>query len=158
VQRPLQTNGAAQAAPFCFRGPQRGSAIMASDIVLTNPATIAAPGGHYTHAVTANGFVFVAGQLPIARDGTKLVEASFEQQAQLTLDNIAVTLQAAGSAIDRLVQVRVYLTDVASWTTFNAIYTTWIGLSRPARAIVPVPQLHYGFKIEIEAVALEGSS
>ena len=134
------------------------SAVMASDIVLTNPDTMAAPGGHYSHAVKANGFVFVAGQLPIARDGAKLIDAPFEQQAQQTLDNIAAALKAAGSAIDRLVQVRIYVTDIALWPTFNAIYATWIGTSRPARAVVPVPQLHYGFKIEIEAVALQGLS
>ena len=106
---------------------------MASNIVQTNPNTMAAPGGHYSHAVKANGFVFVAGQLPIARDGTKLMDAPFEQQAQQTL-------------------------DISSWPAFNAIYATWVGSSRPARAVVPVPQLHYGFKIEIEAVALEGTS
>ncbi|MGA9562034.1 MAG: RidA family protein, partial [Pseudolabrys sp.] len=77
---------------------------------------------------------------------------------QQALDNIAAALKAAGSAIDRLVQVRVYVTDVASWPAFNALYATWIGPSRPVRAVVPVPQLHYGFKIEIEAVALDGSS
>ncbi len=131
---------------------------MASDIILTNPDTVAAPGGHYSHAVTANGFVFIAGQLPITREGTKLMDAAFEQQAQQTLDNIAAALKGAGSAIDRLVQVRVYVTDIASWPAFNAIYAKWIGTSRPARAVVPVPQLHYGFKIEIEAVALEGLS
>ena len=131
---------------------------MASDIVEMRPDTMAAPGGHYSHAVKANGFVFIAGQLPIAHDGTKFMDAPFEQQAQQTLDNIAAALKAAGSAIDRLVQVRVYVVDIALWPAFNAIYATWIGKSRPARAVVPVPQLHYGFKIEIEAVALEGSS
>jgi 2-iminobutanoate/2-iminopropanoate deaminase len=131
---------------------------MASDVVLTNPATMPAPGGHYSHAVTANGFVFVAGQLPIARDGSKLVDASFEQQAQQTLDNVAAALAGAGSAIGRLVQVRVYVTDIKSWPAFNAIYMKWIGSSRPARAVVPVPELHFGFKIEVEAVALTGAS
>lgn len=131
---------------------------MASDIVLTNPSTMALPGGHYSHAVKANGFVFVAGQLPIARDGSKLMDAPFEQQVQQVLDNVAAALEAAGSATDLLVQVRVYVTDIASWPAFNDIYAKWIGSSRPARAVVPVPQLHYGFKIEIEAVALEGSS
>jgi 2-iminobutanoate/2-iminopropanoate deaminase len=131
---------------------------MASDIILTNPATMAAPGGHYSHAVTANGFVFISGQLPIAQDGTKLADAPFEQQAQQTLDNIALALTTAGSKIDRLVQVRVYITDIRLWPAFNAIYAKWIGSSRPARAVVPVPQLHYVFKIEVEAVALAGSS
>ena len=129
---------------------------MASDIILTNPSGMAAPGGHYSHAVSGNGFVFVSGQLPIAADGSKLNDAPFEQQAQQVLDNITAALTGAGSAIERLVQVRVYVTDIASWPAFNAIYAKWIGSSRPARAVVPVPELHYGFKIEIEAVALAG--
>jgi 2-iminobutanoate/2-iminopropanoate deaminase len=129
---------------------------MTSDITLTNPGTMAAPGGHYTHAVTANGFVFISGQLPIAPDGGKDASASFERQAQQVLDNVAAALIGAGSAIDRLVQVRVYVTEIKSWPEFNAIYSKWIGASRPARAVVPVPELHFGFKIEIEVVALEG--
>jgi 2-iminobutanoate/2-iminopropanoate deaminase len=129
---------------------------MADDIVLTNPAGMAAPGGHYSHAVSGNGFIFISGQLPIAADGSKLNDAPFERQARQVLDNAAAALAGAGSAIDRLVQVRVYVTDIASWPAFNAIYAQWIGSSRPARAVVPVPQLHYEFKIEIEAVALAG--
>jgi len=128
---------------------------MANGIISTNPSGMAAPGGHYSHAVTGNGFVFISGQLPIAPDGGKLNEAPFEQQAQQVLDNVAAALAGAGSAVERLVQVRVYVTDIAAWPAFNAIYAKWIGASRPARAVVPVPILHYGFKIEVEAVALE---
>jgi reactive intermediate/imine deaminase len=131
---------------------------MASDIILTNPSTMAAPGGHYSHAVTANGFVIIAGQLPIAPDGAKLIDAPFEQQAQQTLANVASALNAAGTTIERLVQVRVYVTDIKLWPAFNAIYAQWVGRARPARAVVPVPELHFGFKIEVEAVALEGAS
>lgn len=129
---------------------------MADDIILTNPPGMAAPGGHYSHAVSGNGFIFISGQLPIAADGGKLNDVPFERQARQVLDNVAAALTGAGSAIDRLVQVRVYVTDIASWPAFNAIYAEWIGSSRPARAVVPVPQLHYEFKIEIEAVALAG--
>ena len=131
---------------------------MPSDIVLTNPSSMAQPGGHYSHAVAANGFVFISGQLPIAPDASKLVDASFEHQAQQVLDNVAAALAGAGSAIDRLVQVRVYVTDIKSWPAFNAIYAKWIGTSRPARAVVPVPELHFGFKIEVEAVALKSTT
>jgi 2-iminobutanoate/2-iminopropanoate deaminase len=129
-----------------------------SEIELTSPDTMASPGGHYSHAVAANGFVFVAGQLPIARDGTKLVDASFEEQVQQTLANVGAALKGAGSSIDRLVQVRVYVTDIKAWPAFNAIYASWIGAARPARAVVPVPELHFSFKIEVEAVAVEGGS
>jgi 2-iminobutanoate/2-iminopropanoate deaminase len=127
---------------------------MPGDMALSNPDTMAAPGGHYSHAVAANGFVFVSGQLPIAPDGNKLNDAAFERQARQVLDNVAHALAAAGSAVSRLVQVRVYVTDIGDWPAFNTIYAAWAGPARPARCVVPVPALHYGFKIEVEAVAL----
>jgi 2-iminobutanoate/2-iminopropanoate deaminase len=128
--------------------------MMTTAIRTANPATMAAPGGHYSHAVAGGGFVFVSGQLPIAPDGTKLNEAPFAAQARQVLDNVAQALAGAGSGIEKLVQVRVYVTDIASWPEFNALYAQWAGAARPARAVVPVPQLHYGFKFEVEAVAL----
>lgn len=127
---------------------------MTTGIRSTNPTTMAAPGGHYSHAVAGGGLVFVSGQLPIAPDGTKLADAPFAQQARQVLDNVALALAGAGSSIDKLLQVRVYVTDITAWPEFNAIYAQWAGDARPARAVVPVPQLHYGFKIEVEAVAL----
>src|SRR3954470_4377102 len=126
-----------------------------SEIDYATPAGMAAPGGHYSHAVRAGGMVFVSGELPIAPDGTKLNEAPFERQAQQALDNVAHALKGAGSSIDKLAQVRVYVTDIGDWPAFNALYAKWTGGARPARCVVPVPQLHYGFKIEIEAVAVK---
>lgn len=119
-----------------------------------HPDGMARPGGHYSHAVVGGGLVFVAGQLPIAPDGTKLSDAPFEQQAAQVLANVAAALRGAGSDIDQLVQVRVYLTDIGDWPAFNALYAAWIGDTKPARAVVPVPLLHYGFRLEIEAVAV----
>lgn len=127
---------------------------MAKGVSESNPGGMAKPGGHYSHAVSASGFVFVSGQLPITPEGVKLSEAPFEEQARQVLDNVALALQAAGSSIEQLVQVRVYVTDIASWPAFNSIYAAWAGSTRPARAVVPVPELHFGFKIEVEAVAL----
>lgn len=118
------------------------------------PDDLARPGGHYSHAVRAGGFVFVSGQLPVASDGHKLNGEPFEAQARQVLANVAAALRAAGSSIGQLVQVRVYVTDIEDWPEFNAIYADWAGDARPARAVVPVPQLHYGFRIEVEATAL----
>lgn len=114
----------------------------------------APPGGHYSHAVIANDMVFVSGQLPIDANGHKLVDATFEVQARQVLTNVAAALAAAGSSVSSLVQVRVYITDIAQWPAFDTIYAAWAGTSRPARAVVPVPVLHHGLLIEIEAVAM----
>jgi reactive intermediate/imine deaminase len=112
------------------------------------------PGGHYSHVTVANGFVFISGQLPISADGKKLADSSFEAQAEQVLHNVERALQSAGSSIDRLVQVRVYIDDIANWPAFNEIYARWAGNAYPSRAIVPTGPLHFGFKIEIEAVAV----
>ena len=118
-----------------------------------NPGTLAAPGGHYSHAVVAGGLVFVSGQLPIMPSGEKLNQAPFNEQARQVLANVTAALAAAGSGVAQLVQVRVYVTDMAHWPAFNTLYADWAGSHRPARAVVPVPSLHHGFLIEIEAVA-----
>lgn len=119
-----------------------------------NPDTMAAPGGHYSHAAAGGGLVFVAGQLPIDASGRKLSDAPFEAQAAQVLANLQAALTAAGSDKQRLLQVRVYVTDIAHWPAFNQLYAAWIGTHRPARAVVPVPQLHFGLLIEVEGVAL----
>jgi reactive intermediate/imine deaminase len=119
-----------------------------------NPATLSKPGGHYSHVAVANGFVFVSGQLPIDAQGNKLAEASFEVQAEQVLANVQAALEAVGSSIAQLLQVRVYIVDVDNWASFNRIYARWAAEARPARAVVPVPHLHYGFKIEVEATAM----
>lgn len=119
-----------------------------------NPVTLAKPGGHYSHVAVAHGFVFVSGQLPIDAQGVKLVDASFEVQAEQVLANVRAALEGVGSSIAQLAQVRVYIVDVENWATFNQIYAKWAGDARPARAVVPVPHLHYGFGIEVEATAV----
>ncbi|MEI7785051.1 MAG: RidA family protein [Betaproteobacteria bacterium] len=118
------------------------------------PAGMATPRGHYSHATRGAGLVFISGQLPVAQDGTVLHDAPFELQAQQVLANVAAALQGAGSSIGQLLQVRVYITDMALWPAFNGIYAQWAGAARPARAVVPVPVLHYGCALEMEATAL----
>ena len=119
-----------------------------------NPTTNARPGGHYSHGTVANGFVFVSGQLPITGAGEKLVAASFAEQTRQVLANVESVLTACGSGIEQLVQVRVYVDDIANWPEFNALYAQWAQACRPARAVVPTASLHFGFKVEVEAIAL----
>jgi reactive intermediate/imine deaminase len=125
-----------------------------SELQHVNPQALARPGGHYSHGVVANGFVFVSGQLPITPDGQRLADASFEQQVDQVLANVRGILQACGSDVERLVQVRVYVDDIANWPAFDAAYARWAGAARPARAVVPTRGLHFGCKIEMEAVAV----
>ena len=118
--------------------------------VLTDSAP--APGGHYSQAVVYNGLVFVAGQLAIKANGERVLD-SIEAQTEQALANVAAILRAAGSDLNRLLKVTIYVSDIDLWGAVNQVYARVMGDHRPSRAIVPVKDLHYGFQIEIEAIA-----
>lgn len=110
------------------------------------------PGGHYSQAIVHNELVYVAGQLPIRADGEKCL-GSIEEQTELALANLQAILEAAGSSLQQVLKVTIYIADIELWGRVNAVYASVFGAHKPARAVVPVPTLHYGFLIEVEAVA-----
>ena len=111
------------------------------------------PGGHYAQGVSHGGFLFVSGQLPIdAKTGEKKTGA-IEEQTRQVLDNVLAVVVAAGGDKSHIVKTTVYVSDIELWERVNDVYAEFFGLYRPARAIVPVQELHHGFQIEIEAVA-----
>ncbi|MGZ0011598.1 RidA family protein [Providencia hangzhouensis] len=112
------------------------------------------PKGHYSHCVTANGLVFISGQLPVDKLGNAVIDVSFQKQASLVLDNLQACLDAVNCSKAQLVQVRVYIADMENWPLFNQIYANWMGDHRPARAVAGVAELHFGAALEIEAVAV----
>ena len=109
--------------------------------------------GHYSQAIVHNGVVYVAGQLPIdPKDRNKPV-GSIEEQTEQTLRNVEAILTAAGSGLDRVLQMTIYVSDISLWGGVNTAYSRIMGSHKPARAVVPVKELHYGYQIEIQAIA-----
>ncbi|PRH32555.1 RidA family protein [Burkholderia gladioli] len=123
-------------------------------ILTANCARIAPPAGHYSHVCVAAGLVHVSGQLPVSAAGEPLAARPFEEQVRQVLANLDGCLAQAGVTRAALVQVRVYVTDIAMWPAFNRLYAEWIGAHLPARAVAGVSELHYGAAVEVEAVAL----
>ena len=119
--------------------------------VLTDRAP--APAGHYSQAVISGGHIFISGQLPIRPDGRRLPDDDFEVQARQAIENMLEILRAAGGTPRHLVKVTAYIVGVAHWARFNAIYASMLPDARPARTVVPVPELHYGYLVEIDAIA-----
>ena len=111
------------------------------------------PAGHYAQAIVHNGLVYVSGQLPVdPTTGEKRLE-SIEEQAEQALKNVAAILNAAGSDLDHVLKTTVYVSDISLWGRVNAVYATFFDDHRPARAVVPTRELHYGFQVEIVAIA-----
>ena len=119
---------------------------------ISTPAAPAAR-GHYSQAIVHDGLVYVAGQLPIVPSDPDRRLEGFEAQARQVLDNVIAILEAAGSGAERIVKATVYIADVAHWPAFNALYAERLGAHRPARTVVPVAQLHYGYLVEMDAIA-----
>lgn len=113
------------------------------------------PAGHYTQAIVSRGQVFISGQLPIRPDGQPLADDGFEAQARQAIQNLLEVLRAAGSTPQHLVKVTAYIVDVANWPRFNAVYAAMLPDVRPARTVVPVPELHYGYLVEIDGIAVQ---
>jgi 2-iminobutanoate/2-iminopropanoate deaminase len=111
------------------------------------------PAGHYSPAIVHNGLVFVSGQLP--RDAvTGYVETgSIEAQTELVLKNVEQILHEAGSDLNNVLQVTIYISEMGLWGGVNEVYARVFGDHKPARAMVPVKDLHFGTKIEIQAIA-----
>jgi 2-iminobutanoate/2-iminopropanoate deaminase len=116
------------------------------------------PAGHYSQALVHDGTVYVAGQLPITPDGRKLGDRPVEEQTEQALRNVQAVLRAAGSDLDRLLSVTVYVSDIGLWSRVNAVYARVLGDHRPARAVVPTTALHYGLLVEIQAIAAAARS
>jgi 2-iminobutanoate/2-iminopropanoate deaminase len=109
--------------------------------------------GHYSQAVVHGGIVYVAGQLPIVPGEPEKRLVSFEDQALRVIDNVAAILAEAGSGLDLILKSTVYIADLEQWAAFNAIYAEKLGGHKPARTVVPVSGLHYGYLVEMDAIA-----
>jgi 2-iminobutanoate/2-iminopropanoate deaminase len=111
------------------------------------------PGGHYSQAIVHNGLVYVSGQLPIDPKTGEKQTGSIEEQTRLVLQNLSAILDASGSSLEQVLKVTVYISDISLWGKVNEVYAEIFGDHRPARAMVPTRDLHFGFKIEVDAVA-----
>ena len=111
------------------------------------------PKGHYSPGILHNGLVYVSGQLPMDLITREPFTGPIEQQTELALRNVESVLHAAGSGLDHVLQMTIYVSDMELWGAVNATYARVMGEHRPARAIVPVKDLHFDTKIEIQAIA-----
>jgi 2-iminobutanoate/2-iminopropanoate deaminase len=126
------------------------------EIVKISPITEALAKGKVplSPAVKANGFVFVSGLPPIDRKTGELVKGDISTQTELSLENVKAALEAAGSSLEKVVKVTIYIANAAHFPTVNAIYARYFPHDPPARTFVAVGSWPLEFDIEIECIAL----
>ena len=122
------------------------------EIVSTNAAPEAV--GAYSQATTNGELVFTAGQIPLTPDGRLLDDASIAEQTEQALDNVTAVLAQAGSSMEDVLKVTVYLDDIDDFEEMNETYATYFPSEPPARSAFEVGALPKGAGVEIEAVAV----
>jgi 2-iminobutanoate/2-iminopropanoate deaminase len=113
----------------------------------TAPAAL----GPYSQAVVAGEWAFTAGQIGLTSDGT--LRETIEAQTLQALQNLAAVLAAAGGSWRDVVKTTVYLTDLADFEAFNAVYAEVVEAPLPARSTVQVSRLPKDALVEIDAIA-----
>ena len=125
----------------------------AKQVIHTDAAPGPFQGAPYSQAVSAGGFVFVAGQLGLRPGAGSPVEGGIGPQTEQALANLAAILDAAGSSLGGVVKTSVFLVDLADFPAMNEVYARHFTDSPPARSTFQVAALPSGALVEIEAIA-----
>ncbi len=112
------------------------------------------PSGHYSQAIIHGGLIYTSGQLAFDAETGEKKQGSVEEETQQILHNLELILKEAGSGREKVIKTTLYISDVALWDQVNRVYADFFGTHKPARSVVPTHgKLHFGFNIEIEAIA-----
>ena len=115
-----------------------------------------APHSPYTHAVVANGLVFVSGQIAVKPGGspTEVVGDTMQEQTRQSLRNVEAVLKAAGSSLDRVLKVTVLLARPDLYNEMNEAYAEFFSGAKPARSMARFGAEIPGVLVAIDAIAL----
>jgi len=111
-------------------------------------------GGPYSQAVIHNGLIYISGQIALDPETNEARLGTIEEQTNLALQNLKIILEQAGSSLDNVLKVNVFLASIDDYPKFNEVYGKFFPIDRPARTCVAVIGLPLGAKVEIDAIAM----
>ncbi|KAI1637369.1 Endoribonuclease L-PSP-domain-containing protein [Biscogniauxia mediterranea] len=123
-----------------------------SDMTPVFSKDAAPPAGPYSQAIKTPSAIYCSGQIPCDASGN-LVEGTIGEKTAACINNLRAVLLAAGTSIQKVVKVNVFLTDMSLFAEMNEEYAKWF-VHKPARSCVAVKQLPKGVDVEIECIAL----
>lgn len=112
--------------------------------------------GPYSLGIASGDYVHFSGQIPLDAETGKIVEGDISAQSEQVFKNLKTVLQAAGLALDNVVKMTVFLTDMGDFAAVNEVYESHVSEPYPARSAIGVAALPLGAKIEIEMIAYTG--
>ena len=118
--------------------------------IFTNKAPAAI--GPYSQAVQWGDVVFISGQIPLDPENGQLNNATFEDETNQVLDNLEAICQEAGSTLDHILKLTIYLTDLSKFDIVNSIMASRFSEPFPARATLEISKLPKEVSIEMDAI------
>lgn len=109
--------------------------------------------GPYAQGVVNQGLLYTSGQIGLDPQTGELIQTSFADQTRQALENMLAIVLAAGSSLDKIISVEVFLTDMAHFAELNKIYSQLFGTHTPARAVLGVASLPKGAALEVKCLA-----
>lgn len=125
---------------------------MTREIIQTAQAPAAI--GTYSQAVKVGDTVYLSGQIPLVPETMEVVEGDFATQTRRVFDNLTAVAVASGGALQNIVKLNIYLTDLSHFGTVNEIMAEYFTQPYPARAAVGVASLPKGVPVEMDAVLI----
>jgi 2-iminobutanoate/2-iminopropanoate deaminase len=113
----------------------------------------AAAVGPYSHAVEANGLLFLSGQTPLDAKTGKLAEGTIGNQTKQCFANLGAVLAAAGLTFEDVITCQVYLTSMADFPAMNEEYAKHFTAPYPSRTTIGVASLPLNAQVEIAMTA-----
>lgn len=120
--------------------------------IKTNQAPAAI--GPYSQGIVIDNLFFSSGQIALTPEGD-MVENDVKKQTHQVFANLKAVLEAAGSSLENVVKVTVYLKDMDDFPVVNDIYGTYFTEHKPARSCVEAARLPKDALIEIDVIALK---
>jgi 2-iminobutanoate/2-iminopropanoate deaminase len=121
--------------------------------VRTENAPAPFQGAPYSQGIVHGDLVFVSGQLGVDPAAGEMVEGGIGPQTEQVMRNVGAILDAAGSSLANVLQVSIFLVDLADFAAMNEVYAGFVGPDFPARATVQIGALPSGALVEIAVVA-----
>jgi len=110
-------------------------------------------GGPYSQAIIHNGLIYTSGQGAIDPKTNRISLGTIEEESKLTMENLRIILEEAGSSLDKVLKVTVHLLDMREYGRFNEVYKKFFEKNPPARTCVQAAKLPFGVRVEIDVIA-----
>lgn len=124
---------------------------MKLEFIATNEAPAAV--GPYSQGIKAANLIFTSGQLPMDPKTSEIIDGDIQEMTLLCLKNVQAILKESGAAIENIIKVNVYVTNIEDFSKINETYANFFGDHKPTRSLVEVSKLPKDAQVEIEAIA-----